>query len=701
MRSARHHLFTALGAALAAVALPLAAAADSEVHPEERASHLRSHDGGERFERGQLDDAHLGMNIVHSEIENGTVHALFSDNTDFPDDPAFPGPAGIYYRRSVNNGRLFSDSIRLDEAGGQSSESDLAVEGTLLHVVWEEMAVSGTLEEILYTRSDDDGRTFAPPVNVSQSPGLAETDPDVAVDGDLVVLAWEGRAVPADAAITRNRDIFVRVSHDGGRTFAAALNLTFHLPGNSVVDDEPAVGVSGDAVVIAFRRGGGNGQNFWLHSSDGGLSWDGPDADADPDVAQLPGAETGDNTPAIHMEGDVVHVLACDKDDGGVHPDDDDELVYWRSTDGGSTFAPGVSIHDQPCAKAAIDGMGTTLHAAIEQDVAFDADIFYSRSRDSGATWEPFRNLGPDFGNSTDPSVAVDSRNGRDVHVSWRDENEFLFALESRQKLPLENGLDRYFDDEDVIRFTGGVYEMVLDGSDVGLARLRIDALAVIQDPVVPSTFPLAVDDSRFVLSFAEPGLVPGVGWVDDSDLVLFTPTSVGADTAGTFSLHFDGSDVGLEAPEEDVDALDLREGDLYLSTTGSFATGTLSGGPQDVFVCRAASLGASSACGSQEIAFDGAGAGLDAASEDLDAFSFFQDDTLAAPPAFFSTRGSYSTPTAVGTRSDLFACDFAASFESECGASAPLTTTFGAAAYGIGANLTALEFESRKIEEP
>jgi hypothetical protein len=702
MRSTRRYVAGGFTGALVTTGLPLLALAASEVHPDERASYLHSSDGGERFYVEQLDDVHLGVNIVHAEAENGTVHGLFSDSTDFPETLGFPGPAGIDYRRSVDGGRRFADSVRLDDAGGQSSESDLAVEDRTVHVVWEEMVVDGTPEEVLYTRSDDGGRSFAPPVDVSESPGLAETDPDIAVDGDLVVLAWEGRAVPTNAAITKNRDIFVRISHDGGRTFDAPLDLTFHLPGNSVVDDEPAVAVSGDTVVIVFRRGGGNGQTFWLRSTDGGVTWDGPDGDADPDVAQLPGAETADNTPAISMDGSRVHVLACDKDDGGVHPDDDDELVHWRSTDGGATFADGVAIDDQPCSKAAIDGVGEILHAVAETDVALGSDIFHARSGDAGSTWSPFRNLSVNFGGSTDPSVSVDPRDARDVHVAWKDETEFLFALAPRQRLALEQGAARHFDDEDVIRFSGGVFEMVLDGSDVGLAHLQIDALAVIQDPVVPSTYPLAVDNSRFVLSFSEAGNVPGIGWVDDSDLVLFTPTSLGDDTAGTFSLYFDGSDVGLTGSGEDIDAVDIDGGDLYLSTSGSFSTGVLDGAREDVFVCQGASVGSDSACARQAIAFDGSALGLTAGSEDVDAFSFFQDDTLASPPAFFSTRGSYSTPSATGTRSDLFACGFSASFATECGGpSAPLATTFSAETYGIDGNLTAIEFENRKIEEP
>ena len=48
------------------------------------------------------------------------------------------------------------------------------------------------------------------------------------------------------------------------------------------------------------------------------------------------------------------------------------------------------------------------------------------------------------------------------------------------------------------------------------------------------------------------------VGAITDADIIAFTPTSTGATTAGTFSWYFDGSDVGLTTTSEDIDALDV-----------------------------------------------------------------------------------------------------------------------------------------------
>ncbi|MGH9259373.1 MAG: hypothetical protein ACRD08_05645, partial [Acidimicrobiales bacterium] len=83
-----------------------------------------------------------------------------------------------------------------------------------------------------------------------------------------------------------------------------------------------------------------------------------------------------------------------------------------------------------------------------------------------------------------------------------------------------------------------------------------------------------------------------------DEDLIEFTPTSLGDNTAGTFAMYFDGSDVGLSSTsDEDVDAVAVdASGRIYLSTIGSFSVSGRSGNDEDVFVFTPTSLGSTTA---------------------------------------------------------------------------------------------------------
>ena len=99
----------------------------------------------------------------------------------------------------------------------------------------------------------------------------------------------------------------------------------------------------------------------------------------------------------------------------------------------------------------------------------------------------------------------------------------------------------------------------------------------------------------------------------DDKDLLEFAPTTLGATTAGTYSLYFDGSDVDLTASGEDVDgaAVDAT-GKIYLSTLSNFAVTGVSGADEDVFVFTPTSTGSTTAgTYSSTLYFDGSVHGL------------------------------------------------------------------------------------------
>ena len=163
---------------------------------------------------------------------------------------------------------------------------------------------------------------------------------------------------------------------------------------------------------------------------------------------------------------------------------------------------------------------------------------------------------------------------------------------------------------EDIVAFDGTSFSLYFDGSLVGLDALVLDAFAVISP-------------TEILMSFSVNSSVPGIPvTVDDSDIVKFTadsPDSLGANTAGSFSLYFDGSDVGLTKSYEDVDAIELLpDGRLLISTTGGFIVDGLpgSGADEDIIAFMPTSLGSNTE-GTWARYFDGSAVGL--AEEDID----------------------------------------------------------------------------------
>jgi hypothetical protein len=136
------------------------------------------------------------------------------------------------------------------------------------------------------------------------------------------------------------------------------------------------------------------------------------------------------------------------------------------------------------------------------------------------------------------------------------------------------------FRDEDIVAydFASNTWQMVFDGSDVGITK-DVDAFAF--------------RGGDLLLSFNGPTVVPGLGAVDDADIVRFTPTQLGNDTAGSFAWQLRGADVGLTTDGEDIDLIDFStDGRLIVSTIGDFDAPDASGHDEDLFMLNTATFG-------------------------------------------------------------------------------------------------------------
>ncbi|MGH9039217.1 MAG: hypothetical protein ACRDZ3_03205 [Acidimicrobiia bacterium] len=713
---ARRRLALAIGlGALWAAGLPVRAAAPSpEIDHAESLGYLRSTDSGVNFVPADLDDQGLGVGIASVDAAGGRVHVAFSDNNQYDDEYKPPvGPIGLYYRRSDASGGSFGPSVRLDDDGGDSTEADLVADGSNVVVAWEEAIIEADNEDIMIVRSQDGGGTFSAAENLTGTKNIQERDPVLAADGTLVALGYEAAdekidtGAGPDSTTTDEDDILLRVSGDGGATFDAPDNLTFvgvegiGATADEQRHDEPSISVSGDTVAVAFRIRPPDERNHpdvggdrparigFVRTTDRGATYS--------PITVLPSDVDVGTTPAVLLRDGIVHLVACHEADPAV-AGDSTQLLYWRSADGGASFPAPQVLHTsaEPCNKPVIDGVGSVIDVAFEQDVHGAADVFFLTSADGGATFGAARDMTSNFESSSDPALAVDPTDAA-VHLTWRDRTSFLFSLEQPQEL-IVGGSPRVIDGDDVVRSVAGIYEIAFDGEDVGLAGFVIDALAT-TGPAEPGAMP------GIVLSFTEPGSIAGAGDVDDADLVLFTPTRLGEDTEGTFSLYFDGTVLGLDDDGEDIDAVEIDAGQLYLSTAGAFALADgLTGDGVDVFVCSGVEVGGTSACRSTETAWSGSAAGF-SGDEDLDGLAFNPDGNLPGETVLFTAAGAYDTGTAAGGGSDLISCAIPEADEevpgskdgslTDCGsAAAPLLMSFPAAAHGLTSNIAALDLE-------
>lgn len=117
--------------------------------------------------------------------------------------------------------------------------------------------------------------------------------------------------------------------------------------------------------------------------------------------------------------------------------------------------------------------------------------------------------------------------------------------------------------DEDILVYdtATSAWQLFFDASDVGI-RADVNGFAFLLD----GTLLLTLNESEFV---------PGVGEIQNTDIVRFIPTRWGEVTNGHFEMIFNGSDVGLLADSEEIDALNvLEDGRLVISTRGRVRIG-------------------------------------------------------------------------------------------------------------------------------
>jgi len=159
------------------------------------------------------------------------------------------------------------------------------------------------------------------------------------------------------------------------------------------------------------------------------------------------------------------------------------------------------------------------------------------------------------------------------------DDNRLVMAFKAKTKLP---GLGTVMP-HDLVAFvpstlgekTKGAFAWYLDGSDVGLTQSseRIDAVDVLPDGriLISPSGAAQVGPNNSVTAAGQ-------------DLLAFTPTRLGQNSAGNWTLYFDGSTVSGLSSENVVGAtVDATSDEIYLVIGDEFTVGGVRGGPRDV----------------------------------------------------------------------------------------------------------------------
>jgi hypothetical protein len=242
---------------------------------------------------------------------------------------------------------------------------------------------------------------FRQPVNITP-PGAGAFSPKVALDSNNnIYVVWGGTQ-------GGGRSVIFTRSTDGGSTFTQPKEISDSA--GAAFDPEIAVDQSDAIDVVWEGTGPGHSAIMFSRSTDGG------DTFSNPKVVSLGSNDAFEPHIAIDRSGGI-NITWVEAAGGG------SQLMFARSTNGGSTFSAPLNITSAPGAdvhKPFIETFRDTIYIAYQDDS--QGQVFLIKSEDGGLSFSrpvQVSQANPRFGRGHSPAMATDSH-GR-LHIVWID----------------------------------------------------------------------------------------------------------------------------------------------------------------------------------------------------------------------------------------------------------------------------------------
>ena len=175
-------------------------------------------------------------------VDESNIYVVWYDNTT--------GEFEIYFKKSADGGDTWSNTKRITKTSGISASPDIGVDGSNIHVVWNDNT-SGN-NEIYFKKSVDGGDTWSISKRITKTSGISEV-PAMAVDGSNIYVVWHDDT-------PGNYEIYFKESGDGGVTWTTSKRLTV----TTGVSRNPAITVNGSNIsIVWWDNTRGNGEIFF------------------------------------------------------------------------------------------------------------------------------------------------------------------------------------------------------------------------------------------------------------------------------------------------------------------------------------------------------------------------------------------------------------------------------------------------------
>lgn len=247
-------------------------------------------------------------------VEGSNVYVMWEDG-------------GILFKASNDNGTSFGKAVTLGEgflgnvevAGPPIDGGQILAKDGIVYAVWN----SGD-GRIIFRKSDDDGASFGPLVNVSRSDSKS-FNPKIAIAGNSIYAVWAKDIECAfqNEPTCSSKILFAR-SNDSDITFGDPMPLDKLIGGNLSMPGFPSVAADGNNVYLLWEEKDWN--VYFSSSSDRGQTFSGK-SNLSKDYV---GGRQPNSIPSLWMQDGNVYVLWQLTGENG--------YLLLKSTDSGKSF---------------------------------------------------------------------------------------------------------------------------------------------------------------------------------------------------------------------------------------------------------------------------------------------------------------------------------------------------------------------------
>jgi hypothetical protein len=316
----------------------------------------------------------------------------------------------IFFIKSEDKGKTFSMPINLSNNTEFSERPQIAVSKNDIFIIWAD-EINMNNKEIMFTKSLDNGTTFSKAINISNT--LKNSNrPEISAYNENVYIVWQDTQQN-----NTNSSILFKNSIDGGNTFNNSIELM-----NKTDDSFPKISSYGNYVYIVWNNENKeNGGLFFVRSSNQGDNFE--------KAIKIEYSDSGESQIAV-SENKVLVVW------GGLDSKNIHNIYFVKSNDNGSTFTGSKTISEK------ITGSNNTsdynqltkiiknplnvevnnynLSYIVWQDTISqqNQDILLTLSNQTDNDYTKILNLSNNIGVSECPSIAI---SGNNVYVLWED----------------------------------------------------------------------------------------------------------------------------------------------------------------------------------------------------------------------------------------------------------------------------------------